>query len=270
MAESPPGEDVSQGLNSASLEASMTNSDMDVDVDLEELEQSKTCDSGCCDHSCGCKCGSCFCQVRTDIKKNQNQTTYSGEGARGVAIAYNELISVNNNEPGVQALAANFESLRTDATGSLSSDIAPHVLRGDSLPAPASFYDLRRRDAHQSYDEHMRVNIRRLGLDVDVFADEASDIDRPGDHFVSPVLPDSDCDLMFEFDSDMPQRTNSHELPPDDYSRGNASANVQFTGGNCGATSTANRSQISVEMNLWLVVVPECRHSYAYSAAECA
>jgi hypothetical protein len=270
MAESPPGNDASQDLNSASPEASVTSSDMDVDLDLEELEQSKTCDSGCCDHSCECKCSSCFCQVRTHIRKNQNQTTDSSERGRGVAIAYDELITGNNNDPGVQALAANFVSLRTDATGSLPIDNAPHGLRADSLPAPASFDDLRRRDAHQSYNEHMLLNIRRIGLDVDVRADEGSDIDRPGDRFVSPVLPASNSDLMFNFESDKLQRTNSHELPPDSYSRGNASAQIQGAGGIFYATSTANRSQYSVEMNLWLVVVPECRHPYAYAAAKCA
>jgi hypothetical protein len=258
-----------QSADTASISQhdAMTNSDMD--IDMEQLEHSKTCAGGCCDHSGGCRCVGCFCQVRNDIQINANRTTYSGEGGSAAAGAYGELTSDANNNDGVAALGARLASLNTDALGSLPMDITSLRIRRDSLIGPPSLVSLRERDGHQSSEEHMRVKLQRFGLDIDV--DNASDFDNPGDFFNSPQ---SNCDLMFDFESNELSRFNSQDLPPDvlDSNARNSSRNASIAIGGAGhqfdTTSFANRSQYSLDMSLCfypLVVVPECRH-----AAGCA
>ena len=248
---------------STSQDDSVTNTDMD--IDLEHLEQSKTCAAGCCDHSCGCQCGGCFCQVRTDIQINANQTTYSGQGGNTAPIAYGEISTGANNDGGVAALGVRLAISNTDTVGSLPVDIPPYGLRQDSLVAPPSFASLRERDAHQSYEEHMRLNIQRFGLDVDV--EDTTDFDNPGEHFNSPP---TEGDLIFEFESNELSRVNSHDLPPNiltyhmHNSSHNASVAIGGAGGQFDRTSSAMRSQYSLGMSLCfdpLVVVPECRHA---------
>jgi hypothetical protein len=260
---SPPRGGESPDTASTSQDDSLTNTDME--IDLEHLEQSKTCAAGCCDHSCGCQCGGCFCQVRTDIQINANQTTYSGQGGTAAPIAYGEISTGANNDGGVAALGVRLASSNTDTMSSLPVDIPLYGFRQDSLVGPPSFASLRERDAHQSYEEHMRLNIRRFGLEVDT--DDITDFGNPGEHFNSPR---SDCDLIFEFESNELSRVNSHELPPDVLTRNtrssshNASVAVGGTGGQFDRASSAMRSQYSLGMSLCfdpLVVVPECRHA---------
>lgn len=257
---------VSAGLPSANHEEAMTASNCETEADMEHLEESKTCDDGCCDHSCGCNCGSCFCQVRTDIKKNPNQTTYSGEGGNGTAIGFNHRNHGANHDPCVQALAVNMASRCTDC-GSLPIN-----------KSPLSFDALRQRDAYQSYEEHMRLNVQRLGIHVGIDDDHMSDDERPDQDFVSPIAPQSDCELeLFVFESHELSPVTTHEMPPSALGRDprgssrNASIAYRGAGGQFDAASAANRSEYSLNLSLCfypLVVVPECRH--AYSAADCA
>ena len=252
---------------STSQDDASTSSEMD--IDMEQLEQSKTCAGGCCDHSCGCQCGGCFCQVRTDIQINAHQTTYPGEGGNAAPVAYGELSTDANNDSGVAAIGTRLASLNFDPSSSLPIDIASYRLRPDSLVGPPSLVSLRERDGHQSYDEYFRVNIQRFGLDIDV--EDTCDFDNPAELFKSPR---SDCDLIFDFESNELSRFNSHDLPPDALtnkarnSSHNASIAVGGAGGQFDTTSFATRSQYSLDMSLCfypLVLVPECRH-----AAGCA
>lgn len=249
---------------SASPNDAITNSDMD--IDMEHLEQSKTCAGGCCEHSGGCQCDGCFCQIRNDIQINANRTTYSGEGGDAAAVPYGELSTNANDDNGVAAIGARLASLNTDAFGSLPINICSYRIGSDSLIGPPSFASLRERDGHQSYEEHMRVKLQRFGLDVD--ADNASDFDNPGELFKPPQ---SD---IFDFESNELRRFNSHDLPPDTLTQNarnsshNASIAIGAAGGQFDTTSFPTRSQQSLEMSLCfypLVLVGECRH-----AAVCA
>jgi hypothetical protein len=218
---------------------------------MEQLKKPKTCAGGCCDHSCGCQCGGCFCQVRTDIQINAHQTTYPGEGGNATTVAYGELSTDANNDIGVDAIGARLASLNTDPSSSLPIDIASYRLRPDSLVGPPSLASLRERDGHQSYDEYFRVNIQRFGLDVDM--EDASDFDNPAKLFTSPR---SDCDLIFDFESNELSRFNSHDLPPDAlthkarHSSHNANDAVGGAGGQFDTTSVATRSQYSLDTSL--------------------
>lgn len=121
-------------MTSASYDVSMTISDSECwDVDMAQLEASKTCADGCCDHSFGCKCGYCFCQVRADIQIDSNRTTYTEKG-----IGEPRYGSLN----AVAALTASPMSLKTD----YSSTLPIHVVRqqpwscpGFAIPRPSSF-----------------------------------------------------------------------------------------------------------------------------------
>lgn len=258
---SPPSGEILDTA-SASHDDSMTVSDME--IDMEQLEQSKTCAGGCCDHSCGCMCGGCFCQVRTDIQINSNQTTYAGEGGHAVPIVYGELSTGTINDSVVAALGARLASLNTDASASLPIDIAPHGLGPDSLVGTFSFDVLRQRDAHQSDEEHRRVRIQRFGLGIN--EEDVSDFGNPGEHFPSPQ---SNNDLIFDFESNEATRVNSNDLPPHTLTRNapdsshNPSIAVEGAGRQFDSASIAMRSQYSMETSLCfypLVVVPECRH----------
>ena len=117
MAESlaPPGGALPDVFR-AEIDSITTNTRNENKIEMEGdpscLEKSKTCTANCCD---------CFCQVRTDIQINANQTTYSGGGrdnGRILAVPYGgHGFQVRN---GVQALAA--------ASASLSASASPSVL----------------------------------------------------------------------------------------------------------------------------------------------
>jgi hypothetical protein len=251
MADSPPppgGE--SPDMFPACHDDPVTNSDAEneteMEIDTSDLEQSKTCDANCCDHSCNCKCSSCFCQVRTDIQINANQTTYSGEGGNGelaagvnygqpttaneveidpdLAIAYEEFSLHTTQDSGVNVLPATMASLSTDASVSIPVAIAmqreAHSRAASSI-GPPSFYGLRARHAHESLEERAHSIMQKYIASMHGGSMSEVEIEHPDEVFIFPIEQQAEADLdnecIFAMDVDSAlgldlARWNSNEV----------------------------------------------------------
>ena len=266
----------SQDGASASHHESMTNTDMD--FDMKHLEQSKTCDDGCCDHSEGCKCGGCFCEVRADIQNDANRDTYSGEGGSGVPIAYGELSTDAKHDSGVNALAANLASINTDVSVSLpiAMQRKTHSVPLIGLP---SFHRLRELYAHESVEDRSYHNLQYYMKSM--HGNNVSDVEYPGDDFVTPIELGSESEhIPFEMDEEHTidiARVNSNEQPSHPWSShtrsptphtlsDNVSAFLRQAGTLFESEYSMARSDYHIDPPLgFLRLVPECRH-----AAGCA